>query len=78
MILSGFLGCVSTSSKGSFPIHARPMLPRAVAEPAKVFLKCGDDYYCISPEHLEQLRVYVIEMDGLVRKYENATQVFNE
>tara|TARA_R100001594_G_C3996518_1_gene253636 strand:- start:228 stop:350 length:123 start_codon:yes stop_codon:yes gene_type:complete len=39
---------------------------------------CGDDYFCISPEHLQGLRDYTIRMDALVRKYENATEVFNE
>ena len=77
-ILLAVLGCVSTSNKGGFPLHARPSTPKAITEPAKVFLKCGDDFYCIDPLHLEQLRIYVIEMDGLVLKYENATKVLNE
>ena len=72
------LGCASSGGKALLPIHKRPTLPKAILEPQKVFLKCGDDYFCIAPEHLEQLRVYTIEMDALVKKYENATEVFNE
>jgi hypothetical protein len=71
-------GCVSGNKSGAFPIHARPVLPRAVVEPDEVFVKCGDDYYCVTPEDLNDLRVYTIEMDSLVRKYEYATGVINE
>ena len=78
LILSWLPGCVSGNKSGAFPIHARPTLPKALVEPAKVFLECGDDYFCIAPEHLEELRVYTIEMDSLVRKYEYATGVINE
>ena len=72
------LGCVSSSGTTHLPIHKRPVIPFAVAEPHKAFIGCGDDYFCISPEHLDGLRKYTIEMDALVRKYENATEVFNE
>ena len=72
------LGCVSSGGTTLLPIHKRPYLPPAIEEPQNVFLKCGDDYFCIAPEHLDQLKVYTIEMDALVRKYENATKVFNE
>ena len=70
-------GCVSSGSGGPYTVHARPPLPFAVTTPHKAFIKCGDDYYCISPEHLESLRVFVIEMDSLVRKYEHATEIIN-
>ena len=50
----------------------------AVSEPSKVFIRCGDDYICLTEEHLQALKVYTIEMEALVTKYENATQVFNE
>jgi len=49
-----------------------------VEQPHKAFIGCGDDYFCISPEHLQGLRRYTIEMDALVRKYEHATEVFND
>ena len=78
LALSLLPGCVSGNKSGGFPIHARPILPTALIEPAEVFLKCGDDYFCIAPEHLEELRVYTLEMDSLVRKYEHATGVINE
>ena len=57
-------------------------------EPQKVWLKCGTmggnaksveaDMYCVDEIYVEQLRVFIVEMDALVRKYENATEVFNE
>ncbi len=71
-------GCVGGNKSGAFPIHARPVIPYAVAQPHKAFIMCGDDYFCITPEHLQGLRVYTIQMDSLVRKYENATSVINE
>ena len=76
-LLAG-LGCASGGGKALLQIHKRPALPKAILEPQKVFLECGDDYLCVAPEHLEQLRVYTIEMDALVKKYEHATEVFNE
>jgi len=73
------LGCVSgISGKELFPIHARPVLPKALVEPEKTFLKCGDDFYCITPENLEGLRVYLLSMQSLVNKYEHATEVLND
>ena len=72
------LGCASSGGNALLPIHKRPHLPMAVSAPSKVFIKCGDDYYCLTEDQLNDLRVYIIEMDGLVRKYENATKVFND
>ena len=73
------LGCVSgISGKELFPLHARPVLPKALVEPEKTFLKCGDDFYCITPENLEGLRVYILSMQSLVNKYEHATEVLND
>lgn len=78
IVLLAALGCASKGGKALLPIHKRPTIPYAVEQPHKAFLKCGDDYFCISPEHLQGLRVYTIEMDALVRKYENAVNVFND
>jgi len=72
------LGCVSSSGTALLPVHKRPVIPFAIEQPHKAFIKCGDDYFCISPEHLSGLREYTIRMDALVRKYENATNVFND
>ena len=72
------LGCASSGGNALLPIHKRPHLPMAVSAPSKVFIKCGDDYYCLTEDQLNDLCVYIIEMDGLVRKYENATKVFND
>ncbi len=72
------LGCVSSNGIAHLPIHKRPYIPFAIEQPQKAFLKCGDDYLCISPEHLEGLRVYTIEMEAIVTKYENATMTFND
>jgi hypothetical protein len=73
--LSVALGCVSGSS-GPYPTYAHPNLPHAVT--GEAFIKCGDDYYCISPEHLDGLREYVIRLDSLVQKYENAINEINK
>ena len=79
LALCVLLGCVSgISGKELFPIHARPVLPNALVEPEKTFLKCGDDFYCITPENLEGLRVYILSMQSLVNKYEHATEVLND
>ena len=73
------LGCVSgISGKELLPIHARPILPKALVEPDKTFLKCGDDFYCITPEDLEGLRVWVLSTQSLINKYEHATEVLND
>ena len=72
------LGCASSSGTTVLPIHKRPYIPFAVEQPHKAFLKCGDDYYCISPEHLQGLRTYTIQMEAIVTKYENATLTFND
>ena len=72
------LGCVSSGATVQLPLHKRPVIPFAVAQPHKAFIGCGDDYFCISPEHLQGLRDYTIRMDALVRKYERQTEAFNE
>ena len=55
------LGCVSgISGKELLPIHARPITPKALISPSETFLNCGDDYYCITPKDLEELRVYMV------------------
>ena len=73
------LGCVSgISGKELFPIHARPILPNALISPSETFITCGDDFYCITPENLEGLRVYILSMQSLVNKYEHATEVHND
>ena len=78
IILLGLLGCVSgISDKELFPIHARPVLPKALVEPEKAFVKCGDDYYCIYEQDLEHLRIWVISVQSLLNKYEHATEVLN-
>jgi hypothetical protein len=74
-----FLGCVSgISGKELFPIYARPILPKELVEPEKAFQKCGDDFYCITMEDLEGLRVWVLSTQSLVNKYEHATEVLND
>ena len=79
LALCVLLGCVSgISGKELFPLHARPVLPSALVEPEKTFLKCGDDFYCITPENLEGLRIYLLSMQSLVNKYEHATEVLND
>jgi hypothetical protein len=84
IILLVVAGCVKNKGAPVFPIHARPHIPRAIIEPHEVFLRCDDNpdsveslYYCIEAIDLEQLRIYTIGMDSLVRKYENATKELN-
>ena len=72
------LGCVTGGSNGPYPIHAYPVVPKAVMEPDKVWQKCGDDYICIEESHLIELKTYVIKLDSLVRKYEHAIETINE
>ena len=79
LILCVCLGCVSgISGKELFPIHARPVLPKALVEPEKAFVKCGDDYYCIDTNDLESLRIWVLSMQSLLNKYEHQTEVLND
>ena len=79
LVLLGLLGCVSEiSCKELLPIHARPILPKALLEPEKAFQMCGDDYFCISPEDLNGLRIYTLSMQSLLNKYEYATKVLND
>jgi hypothetical protein len=73
------LGCVSgISGKELFPIHARPIIAKALISPSETFLTYGDDYYCITPEDLDGLRIYILSMQSLVNKYEHATEVLND
>ena len=73
------LGCVSgISDKETFPIYARPVLPKALVEPEKAFAKCGDTFYCIEEHDLENLLVLVLSMESLLNKYEHATEVLND
>ena len=79
LALCVLLGCVSgISGKELFPVHARPIIPKALISPSETFLTCGDDYYCITPEDLEGLRIYLLSMQSLLNKYEHATEVLND
>jgi hypothetical protein len=70
------LGCGGGTSV-LYPLHARPALPLAVLEPDKIFLTCGDDYYCIAPEYLEDLRRFLIEQSAVIEKYEHNIELHN-
>ena len=73
------LGCVSgISGKELFPIHAGPVLPKAVVQPEETFVPCGDHFLCVTPEDLEGLRIYLLSMQSLLNKYEHATEVLND
>ena len=79
LILLGLLGCVSgISGKELLPIHARPIIPKALLEPERIFQIGGEDYFCVSPEDLDGLRIYILSMQSLVNKYEHATEVLND
>jgi hypothetical protein len=78
LALCVLLGCVSgISGKELFPIHARPITPKALVSPEATFVRCGDDYYCITPKNLEGLRVWTLSVQSLLNKYEHATKVLN-
>ena len=79
LALCVLLGCVSgISGKELFPIHARPIPPKALVSPEATFVRCGDDYYCIEEYELENLRVWVISVQSLLNKYEHAIEVLND
>ena len=79
LALCVLLGCVSRiSGKELFPIHARPVLPKAMVQPEETFVPCGDHFLCVTPEDLEGLRIYLLSMQSLVNKYEHATEVLND
>ena len=73
------LGCVSgISGKELFPVHARPVLPKALTQPEETFIPHGVDRFSISRNDLESLRVWVISVQSLLNKYEHATEVLND
>ena len=76
LILFAALGCASGTNV-YYPLHPRPDYPVAVTEPSKVFLVCGDDYYCIAPEHLKSLREFIILQNSLIEKYEKNIELHN-
>ena len=79
LALCVLLGCVSgISGKELFPVHARPVLPKAMVQPEETFISCGDDFYCIASEDLEGLRIYLLSVQSLLNKYEHATEVLND
>ena len=79
LALCVLLGCVSgISGKELFPIHARPVLPKALVQPEETFVPCGDHYLCVTPEDLEGLRVWTLSVQSLLNKYEHATKVLND
>ena len=71
-------GCNGGTAIGaSFPIHPRPEAPKALVSPEKTFIKCGDHYYCVTPDDLEGLRKWAVRIQGVVEKYEHATKAIN-
>ena len=76
VILFGVLGC-ARGTNVLYPLHPRPDYPLAVTQPSKAFLTCGDDYYCIAPEHLEGLRKFIILQNTLIEKYEKNIELHN-
>jgi hypothetical protein len=76
MILFVVLGC-GGGTNVLYPLHARPYVPLAVYQPTRAFLICGDDYYCIAPEHLEELKKFIILQNALIDKYEKNIELHN-
>ena len=54
------------------------MLPKAMVQPEKTFVPCGDHYLCVTPKDLEGLRVYLLSMQSLLNKYEHPTEGLND
>ena len=88
VILLLVLGCGGVSSTGgSFPIHAYPVLPLAMTQPEKVWLRCDGlganpksieaQMYCVEGTHVVELQKFIQELDSIVRKYEHATNAIN-
>ena len=79
LALCVLLGCVhGISGKELFSIQARPILPKAVVQPEKTFVPCGDHYLCVTPEDLEGPRIYLLSMQSLLNKYEHPTEGLND
>lgn len=80
------LGCVSGSS-GPYPTFAYPIVPSAVSNPHDVWVKCSSlgapseailsKMYCVDEQEYFALRAFVIELDSVVRKYENTIKEIN-
>ncbi len=75
-VLSAVLGCAQGTNV-YYPLHARPDYPLAVTSPEKVWLTCGDDYVCITPKHLDDLREFVVLQNALIEKYEKNIELHN-
>lgn len=78
LILLVLLGCGKGAGNGLYPVYPWPKRPQAITEPGKVWLSCGDDYICLTPEQVEDLRVFVIEQDAVIEKYFNLITKHNE
>ena len=70
LFLGGFLGCHAIGS-GQYAIYVRPEVPPLT------WVECQPDYQCLSSEDYTGLRIYAIEMDGLVDKYQEQTKIIN-
>ena len=80
------LGCVSGSS-GPYPTFNYPIVPSAIANPNDVWVKCSSlgappeaivsKMYCVDEDAYFELRKCVIELDSVVRKYENTINEIN-
>jgi hypothetical protein len=63
-------------------------MPKAVLEPDKVWLRCGAsgghpdaveyEMFCVDEIYVKELRQFVVELDSLVQKYENAINEINK
>jgi hypothetical protein len=83
------LGCGAVSSTGgSFPIHAYPVIPKALSEPHEVWVPCSTlgapksaviaQMICVDETDLLELQSFIRNLDSVVRRYEFATKRINK
>lgn len=83
------LGCGAVSSTGgSFPLHAYPVVPKALAEPHEVWIPCAElgapksaaiaQMICVNETDLIELQSFIRNLDSVVRRYEYATKRINK
>jgi hypothetical protein len=70
LFLGGFLGCHAIGS-GQYTIYVKPEVP-----PLR-WVECQQDFQCLPSDDYTGLRIYAIEMDGLVDKYQKQTEIIN-
>lgn len=70
-----FHGCsphiLGVEGQETFPIYSRPDVP------VLDWHMCQIQFMCLTVEEYDNMRMYVIKMDGLVNAYERQTNIIN-